>query len=158
MLLTSELLDATLVCLVDAHNAATSVPVVLPAGVMLGAPLISLVDVRDVVLLTVVRLDAKMVVRGVPYAGVLLDALLVHLVDVRDVVLVDVVLSDVVMLVPDAVLTVVLLDALLVSPMGVRDVARRRGACIRRAARGCAARRTARRPHGRSGRGAVPRT
>ena len=114
MLLTGEPLDATLVRLVDAHNAATPIPVVLLAGVLFAAPLISPMD--DVVLLTVVRLDAKMVVRGVPCAGMLLDALLVPLVDVRDVVLVDIV-----MLVPDAVLTAVLLDALLTSPKGMAE-------------------------------------
>ena len=59
MLLTGELLDATLVRLVDAHNAATPVPVVLLAGVLFGAPLVSPMDVGDVVRLTIVRLDAK---------------------------------------------------------------------------------------------------
>ena len=59
MLLTGEPLDATLVRLVDAHNAATPVPVVLLAGVLFGAPLVSPMDVGDVVRLTVVRLDAK---------------------------------------------------------------------------------------------------
>ena len=59
MLLSGELLDAILVRLVDAHNAATPVPVVLLAGVLFGAPLVSPMDVGDVVRLTVVRLDAK---------------------------------------------------------------------------------------------------
>ena len=126
MLFTDVLLDATLVRLEDAHTAATSVPVVLLAGVLLGALLVSLVAVRDVVLLTIVRLDAKMVVLGEPLAGVLLDALLAQLGDVRDAVTFEAVLSDVAMLAPDAVLTVVLPDALLVTPTGVRDVARLR--------------------------------
>ena len=48
-----------------------SVPVVLLAGVLLGAPLASLVDARDVVLLNVVQLDVELVALVVLPAGVL---------------------------------------------------------------------------------------
>ena len=53
------------------QDAAMSVPVVLLAGVLLGAPLASLVDARDVVLLNVVQLDVEMVALVVLPAGVL---------------------------------------------------------------------------------------
>ena len=59
-------------------------PDVLLAGALLGAPLVSLVDARDVVPLHVVRLDVEMVVLAVLLAGALLDALL----DAETVVLV----------------------------------------------------------------------
>ena len=58
------------------HNAATTVPVALLAGALLGAPLASLVDARDAVQHNVVRLDVEMVVRAVLHAGTPLDALL----------------------------------------------------------------------------------
>ena len=97
------------------------IPVVLLAGVLLGAPLVSLVDVRDVALFNVVRLDVEIVVFVVLLAGVLLDALLVHHGGVRGAMLLIAAPSDPAMLVPHAVPTNTLHAALLVA------VARRRG-------------------------------
>ena len=70
------LLDAVVPAFTLQHNAATTVPVVLLAGALLGAPLVSLVDARDAVQHHVVRHDAETVVRAVLLAGMPLDALL----------------------------------------------------------------------------------
>ena len=75
-------------------DAEMAVLVVLPASELLGAPLVHLVDVRDVVP------DAVVQVLVVLLADVLLDALLAHLVGARDAVLSHVRLLDVVMPAP----------------------------------------------------------